>query len=212
MEKKNIPEEKERRIIRAAMENFAKNGYKKTAIDEIVADAEISKGLIFHYFSSKKKLYLYLYEFAYGLVYERVTAMFETFADDLFERIRQTERAKLAVVNQYPYMLDFLASARNEKDEQLLAEIGRIKTERFPDWSSSFFSGIDTSKLRDGVKPEKVIKLVLWCTNGLLAEHKDNLVMEEIIAEMDGYLEMMRTAFYKGLINTQGRVCNAADR
>lgn len=197
MEHPHIPEEKRQRIIRAAMENFSKNGYKKATMDEIVTDAKISKGLIFHYFGNKKKLYLYLYELAYGLVYERVITMFNTTEADLFQRIRQTEQAKLAVMNQYPYVLDFLTASRLEQDEQLQEDISKVKGARFPDWTSTFLSGIDTARLRDGVELNKVVKMILWCTSGLLAEHKDGFVMEELFVEMEEYLEMMRRAFYK---------------
>ncbi|MDX9872242.1 MAG: TetR/AcrR family transcriptional regulator [Clostridia bacterium] len=195
MQEFHIPEDKKRRIIRAAMEHFAKNGYKKATMDEIVAAADISKGLIFHYFGNKKKLYLYLYEFAYGLVYERLVKSFER--SDLFERIRESEQIKLAVVSEYPYVLDFLLSVRRETDEQLREEISRVKGESFPPWRETFLPGLDASKLREGIDLEKVIKIISWSTNGLLAEHKDDFVLENIFAEMDEYLELMRKAFYK---------------
>lgn len=191
----HIPEDKKQRIIRAAMAQFAKNGYKKATMDEIVAAADISKGLIFHYFSNKKKLYLYLYEFAYGLVYDRVIKTFEQ--ADLFERIRESEQIKLSVVSEYPYVLDFLLSVRGETDEQLREEISKVKVERFPPWKETFLPGLDVSKLRAGIDLEKVLKIILWTTDGLLAEHRENFVLEDIFAEMDEYLDLMRKAFYK---------------
>lgn len=193
----NIPEDKKQKIIDAAMQNFSKNGYKKTAVDEIVADAGISKGLIFHYFGSKKKLYLYLYELAYRMVYERVTKALTTAPSDLFERIRQSEQAKLEIVSQYPFVLDFLLSTRSETDAKLLEELEQIKSQSFPPWTESFFPGIDTFKLREDVTLDQAIKIILWCTNGLLEEHKNNFALKEVIAEMDAYLATLRRAFYK---------------
>lgn len=195
MQEIQIPEDKKGRIIRAAMEQFAKNGYKKATIDEIVAEAKISKGLIFHYFGNKKKLYLYLYEFAYGLVYGRITQSFEE--SDLFERIRESEQIKLAVMSEYPYVLDFLLSVRRETDGTLREEISKIKVESFPPWKESFLPGLDASKLREGIDLEKVIKIISWTTDGLLAQHKDGFILEEIFTEMDQYLDLMRKAFYK---------------
>lgn len=191
----HIPEDKKRRIIRAAMEHFAKNGYKKATMDEIVAAADISKGLIFHYFGNKKKLYLYLYEFAYSLVYDRIVKSFTQ--EDLFERIRESEQIKLAVVSEYPYVLDFFLSVRRETDEQLREEISRVKVGSFPPWKEIFLPGLDASKLRKGIDLEKVIKIISWTTDGLLAEHKDAFVLGDIFAEMDEYLDLLRKAFYK---------------
>lgn len=193
----DISGEKREQIIRAAMKNFSKNGYRKTVMDEIVADAGVSKGLVFHYFGSKKALYLYLYEYAYGVVYHRVTAAFDTAKPDLFERIRQMEEIKLEILKEHPYVLDFLASVHREKDGRLLEEIEQKKLARFPDWTGAFLAGVDVSRLREWVPPEKLINLIRWCTNGVLEGHKDAFVLEEVIAEMDGYLELMRSAFYK---------------
>ncbi len=195
MQEVHIPEDKKQRIIRAAMEHFAKNGYKKATMDEIVAAADISKGLIFHYFGNKKKLYLYLYEFAYGLVYDRIVKSFER--EDLFDRILESEQIKMAIMSDYPYFLDFFLSVRRETDEKLREEISKVKVEGFPSWKETFLQGLDASKLREGINLEKVIKIISWTTNGLLAEHKDNFVLEDIFAEMDEYLNLMRKAFYK---------------
>lgn len=192
-----IPEEKRGRIVRAGMENFAKKGYKKATMDEIVADAGISKGLIFHYFGSKKKLFVHLYEFAYGFVYERLVPHFNLEQTDLFERIRQSEQVKLEVMREYPYVLDFLRAARQEENEELRTEMKRVSTQSLPPWADTFMKGIDTDKLRDGIELSRVIRIIQWCTNGLLAEHKDNFVLEDVFAEMDIYLDLMRKAFYK---------------
>lgn len=197
MSVQNIPEDKYRRMMRAGMENFAKNGYRKTTMDEIVADAGVSKGLIFHYFGNKMGLYTHLYKFAYGLVYDRIVPNFDERQPDLFERIRAAEQGKLAVVREYPYVLDFLMSIKTEENSALREELRRASKEVYPEWTGSFTKGIDTSKLRDGIDLAHVIKIILWCTNGLIAEHKEGFKMEEIIDEMDVYLALMRKAFYR---------------
>ena len=67
-----LPEEKRRRIVNAAMEVFGKNEYKRASTDDIAARAGISKGLLFHYFGSKKELYFYLYRHVERMVAEDV--------------------------------------------------------------------------------------------------------------------------------------------
>lgn len=197
MQKPAIPEEKHQRIVRSAMEHFARNGYRKATMDEIVADAGISKGLIFHYYGSKEKLFLYLYEFAYGFVYERLVPHFDLNQPDLFERIRLSEQIKMDMMREYPYILDFIIAARREESEDLQKKMKQVSKEQFPAWSERFMEGIDSSKLRDGIELAHVIRIIQWCTNGLLAEHKDGFVLEEVLAEMDIYLELMKRAFYK---------------
>lgn len=56
----NLPVEKQNIIIDAALKNFAVHGYKKTSISDIASSAGISKAMVFHYFGTKKELYVYL--------------------------------------------------------------------------------------------------------------------------------------------------------
>ena len=59
-----LNKEKQERIINAAFKVFAENGYGHSSTDEIVKTADISKGLLFHYFGNKIGLYSFLYDYA----------------------------------------------------------------------------------------------------------------------------------------------------
>ena len=58
----NLPEEKQQAIINAAYRVFSQNSYKNSPMSEIASLAGISKSLLFHYFSNKKELYLFLWD------------------------------------------------------------------------------------------------------------------------------------------------------
>ncbi len=51
---KELSEEKQLSILRAAIEVFAKYKYKKASTDLIASKAGVSKGLLFYYFHNKK--------------------------------------------------------------------------------------------------------------------------------------------------------------
>ena len=53
----DLKREKQDRMINASLKVFAENGYRHASTDVIVKDAGISKGLLFHYFTSKMGLY-----------------------------------------------------------------------------------------------------------------------------------------------------------
>ena len=55
-EYESIREETREQILDSAFELFAQNGFENTSIRQIAEKAGISKGLIYHYFSSKKEL------------------------------------------------------------------------------------------------------------------------------------------------------------
>lgn len=58
----NLTEEKQRRIVEAAMTEFANSPFKKATIDNIVHHAGIPKGSFYQYFYDKKDIYKYLFE------------------------------------------------------------------------------------------------------------------------------------------------------
>lgn len=46
------------RILNVAIEEFAQNGYKAASTNVICKKSNISKGLLYHYYNSKEKLYI----------------------------------------------------------------------------------------------------------------------------------------------------------
>jgi len=56
----NKKEEKKNRILDAAYEVFVGKGYSDTTMDDIVKKSKMSKGAIYHYYNSKKTLFLAL--------------------------------------------------------------------------------------------------------------------------------------------------------
>ncbi len=49
--------DKQDRIMNAALKVFSKSNYKHASTDVIIKEADISKGLLFHYFTNKAGLY-----------------------------------------------------------------------------------------------------------------------------------------------------------
>ena len=59
----NVKDLKKNKILDAALQIFVKKGYAETRMDDIVKDSGVSKGAIYHYYSSKKDLFLDLINF-----------------------------------------------------------------------------------------------------------------------------------------------------
>lgn len=57
-----LPEEKKKLIIDTGIREFSLKTYKDASTDRITTDCQISKGILFHYFGSKKEFYLYCLE------------------------------------------------------------------------------------------------------------------------------------------------------
>lgn len=56
----NLPEEKRRNIVDAAIEEFAEYGLENASTNRIVANSGISKGSFYQYFEDKQDVFMYL--------------------------------------------------------------------------------------------------------------------------------------------------------
>ena len=56
----NLPEEKRRNIVSAAIEEFAEYGLENASTNRIVANSAISKGSFYQYFEDKQDVFMYL--------------------------------------------------------------------------------------------------------------------------------------------------------
>ena len=57
---KNLSPEKQQRILRAAAEEFAEQGYENAKMNTIAHTAEVSVGSLYKYFENKQDMYLYV--------------------------------------------------------------------------------------------------------------------------------------------------------
>ena len=52
-----LPQDKQDRILNAGYRVFSQNSYKKSPMNEIALEADISKSLLFFYFKNKKEFF-----------------------------------------------------------------------------------------------------------------------------------------------------------
>ena len=125
----DLKQEKQDRIINAALKIFAKNGYNHASTDDMVKEAQISKGLLFHYFDSKIGVYSFLYDYAVRLIAIELGSAIDPSETSYFEILRQMEAAKMLVLRSHPYMYMFLNSTKRENiTEAILATEESKKT------------------------------------------------------------------------------------
>ena len=85
-----LPPEKRKRIVDAAIAEFAEHGYKGASMNALVKRAGISKGAIFKYFRSKKGLFAFVYNTALQHVKGYLRAVRDGSTDeDFFVRLEK---------------------------------------------------------------------------------------------------------------------------
>lgn len=193
--------EKQERIINAAMKEFVKSGYEKASTNEIVKDAQISKGSLFNYFSNKKDLYFFLIRHAVNII-EQIYDEIDMNERDIFERISQIGSIKFKIQRKYPIVFDFLKSLVGEESQDVRSEITEMISSIQKDGWNRIYENIDWSKLQDGIEPEKAMNILNWTMSGFgemqIAKIKSfGDVDIELLNEWDSYKEILKRCFYK---------------
>jgi len=125
----DLKQEKQDRMVNAALKIFALNGYQHASTDDIVREAHISKGLLFHYFDSKIGVYSFVYDYAVRYITLELSSAVDPSETSYFEVLKQMEAAKMQVLKSYPFMIMFVHSCAEERiTEAILATEASRKT------------------------------------------------------------------------------------
>ena len=194
----DLKKEKQDRMINASLKVFASNGYKHASTDDIVAEAGISKGLLFHYFGSKLGLYTFLFDYSTRFLKLELTTGVLSSADDYFEIRKQMEFAKMQVLKNYPYMQQFLERCAAENVGEAL-----MATERQRNVLSDIYAVLknqaNRSRFLDDVSFEKLDTMLDYTISGLMnARFRESAFQPEMLyMEIVSYLDMLKKISYK---------------
>lgn len=202
----NLDEEKQDRIINAALKEFAQKGYDNASTNEIVKEAEISKGLLFHYFQNKKQLYFFLFDYCYELIAEEFYKKADLSEPDFFNRIRQAVTIKTELLAKYPDIFKFVQESFLEESAELKVEFEKRRQELTKINTEKVYEGIDLSRFRDDVDVQKVLKIITWTFEKISDEAlykarlspNHELDYEKIRLEAEAYFDILIKCFYKG--------------
>ena len=107
-----LPEERQAAMRNAGLEVFAKQNYAKASMEEAARLAGVSKALLFHYFENKRGFYLYLYEYATGLMIREMSAAHDYSETDFFNILINAQLSKIAILHAHPYACLLYTSSR----------------------------------------------------------------------------------------------------
>jgi Transcriptional regulator len=195
----SLPEEKQKTIIDAALKCFAANGYKKTSVSDMAAEAGISKSMVFHYFGTKKELYFYLINLCGSTIENEIKEKFDHSVTDFFERIRLSTVIEISVIKKHPATLSFLTSMYFEDDHEVRDDIKAILSQGEGFRNNTIFDGMDFSKFKESVDIKILMKMLSWITDGYANQLKNisETDYDALFEEFDKCLNMLKNNFYK---------------
>lgn len=192
----DLKKEKQDRMINAALKIFSMRGYQFASTDDIVREAGISKGLLFHYFGSKLGLYGFIYDYSVRFMSMELKAAVDAEETNFFTLQRQIETGKLQVLKNYPWMQLFLEKCNAEDTAEVLAAIGEKKKE-LASLYEAFASQADFQTLPAGTDSEKLQKILHCTLKNLMEEHalEGSLQAESLYRENIDYIDFLEKHF-----------------
>ena len=165
----DLEKEKQDRMINAALKVFGMRGYQFASTDDIVREAGISKGLLFHYFGSKLGLYSFVYDYSVRFMSLELKAAVDDNETDFFALHKQIEAGKLQVLKNYPCMQLFLEKCNTENIKEALLAVEEKKNELSALYES-FDARTDFSPLPADTDTVKLRNILRYTLKNLMEE------------------------------------------
>ncbi|MGG4343010.1 TetR/AcrR family transcriptional regulator [Paenibacillus lautus] len=189
------------KILQACLSVFARNGYKNTSTEMLAEAAGISKALIFHHFTSKKKLYLSLVDHCFEKVRTGIHYDEWTEHTDFFTAISQLSHAKLDYFrehsDEWKLVYEAFYATPDGLEEEVEVKYGQVSETR----QAMLVRLFDKVPLREGINRKHAFELVMAVTkhfetkfleetNGM--NHIDESYTRSLMKELDAFCDMIR--------------------
>lgn len=117
------PDERQRRLLGAAIEEFGAAPYEQVRIADVAERAGVSKALLFRYFATKRELYL---ECVRAASAELAAAVDIDAGLPATERFPRALEALLEFIERHPYAIPSRPAGELRRHQQAVREITRI--------------------------------------------------------------------------------------
>ncbi len=194
----DLKKEKQDRMINAALKVFATQGYRHGSTDDIVREAAVSKGLLFHYFGNKLGVYHFVYDYSVRYMNLELRSVVDPEETDLFMVIKQMERARMHAMRGYPFMQQFLNRSLSEDSYEALLAVEEKKN-ALEETCSAIDARIDYAALPGGTDGRKLRKMLDFTIKGLMTERFQDASFqpEMLYEEICDYVDMVRKILYR---------------
>jgi TetR/AcrR family transcriptional regulator len=176
-----LPEEKRRRFVEAALEEFVAQPFDQASVTRMVARLGIAKGSVYQYFEDKFDLFSWLLEEAGRRKLAALGQDAQVVDDDPVAQLRRMYAAGLRFWRDEPRWARVLLRAMEPSEEPRLTALRRAQEEASHRWLVGWLGeGVARGALRDDLPVEVLAALV----GGLLSEGLLRAVLREAGADL----------------------------
>lgn len=197
----DLPKERQQAILSAGYRVFSQNSYKKSPVSEIAVEAGISKSLLFYYFRNKQELYLFLWDKCAEITMQYLTEARCYEQTDLFEMLHRGLKAKVRIMQCYPYIGAFCLRAFYESTPEINRKIRESCAVYIDKKTNSALSRLDPADFIEGLDLNRMYREMYRASEGYLWETLQSGQVDVEKMERD-FTEMI--AFWKKLYLRNG--------
>ena len=194
-------------IINGAMKCFSIHGYEKASMADIAKEAGVSKALLFHYFETKKKLFLYLWNLTAEKTRESLVASDVEGDKDFFSVMEKGLKAKMDLARSWPWMAIFAVKAWYEDDPEVSPDITKSTDPYAKVTGETLRLLYPDTDFRDDLDIGVMYKDMYYMSEGYLWHEmqRGKIDPNKMEKEYMSFLKLWRKAYLKGEKN---EVCN----
>lgn len=161
-------EETRTKIMESAIKLFSNSGYNKASVDDICAEAGISKGAFYHHFKSKQELFLALLDGWLQTIDNAIEASKDMTAPETFTRMTEAFPYIFETAGDgLPMFLEFWLQASRDKK---IWEASIAPYRRYHKYFTSLIKkGVDEGSFAE-VDPELASRMIVSTAMGLLLQ------------------------------------------
>ena len=149
----NLPEEKRKRIIKDATEEFANNGFENTSIQQIAKKSNISVGSIYKYFQNKESLFTYIVQAGLSRLEKTLLELAPT-DEDILIKAEKIIRTLLAFSRERPEFVKLYCSLTTSGNSEFLNQLSqRIEAVSASIYTQTIAIAQETGEVRKDVNP-----------------------------------------------------------
>lgn len=191
---------KKKAIIEACLAEFSEHGYERANTNRICERAGVSKGLIFHYFGSKHKLYLLTFE----ACLREVTEPFKDYSvknRGFVPAMLSLSTLKMRFFSEHPMHYRMMIRALYNPPAQLAAEIRALQAQAYEMGYAMARDMMKELAVKPGVDLDMAFQMVLSVSTIIENKFTDYLSgQNEFSEEVHKAMEIEYMAYLKLLL------------
>jgi AcrR family transcriptional regulator len=140
-------QQRREQILATAKRVFARTGYRRTSIDDIVNELGVGKGTAYRYFENKRALFLAVFEAGMKQLHEAIHSKVDV-VEDPGERIKSAVRTFLEFFDSDRELIEIMMQVRSEFRDYYMAYYRQTYSEYIVNIQATLRRGMEINQFR----------------------------------------------------------------